>query len=52
MLDFVVILEDKIKKTWSQAVQYGLPRPSEINTSILKGVPHRDQKFHDLYEVY
>uniref|UniRef100_A0A1X7TE27 Cell division cycle 5-like protein n=1 Tax=Amphimedon queenslandica TaxID=400682 RepID=A0A1X7TE27_AMPQE len=43
--------EEEERKTWSQAVQRGLPRPCEVNTSILKGAPHRDQKYRDLYEV-
>ena len=44
-------LVEKERKTWSQAVQRDLPRPREVNTAILKGAPHRDQKFRDLYEV-
>lgn len=43
--------EEEERKTWSQAVQRGLPRPCEVNTSVLKGAPHRDQKYRDLYEV-
>lgn len=44
-------LVERERKTWSQAVQRDLPRPREVNNSILKGAPHRDQKFRDLYEV-
>ena len=39
-------------KTWSQPVQRNLPRPTEVNTFILKGKPHKDQKFSDLYQVH
>ena len=44
-------LEEANRRTWSQSVQRDLPRPSDINTTILKGAPHRDQKYRDLYEV-
>ena len=35
----------------SQSVQRDLPRPTDVNTSILRGAPHRDQKFRELYKV-
>ena len=35
----------------SQAVQRNLPRPSDINTSILRGTLHPEQKMRSLYEV-
>lgn len=43
--------EEADRRTWSQSVQRNLPRPSDINTTILKGAPHRDQKYRDLYEA-
>jgi pre-mRNA-splicing factor CDC5/CEF1 len=43
--------EEKLMKTWSQPVQRNLPRPTEVNTFILKGKPHKDQKFRDLYQA-
>lgn len=35
----------------SQAVQRNLPRPSDINTTILRGTLHPEQKMKSLYEV-
>ena len=35
----------------SQAVQRDLPRPTDVNTSILRGAPHKDQKYRELYKV-
>lgn len=35
----------------SQPVQRALPRPSDINASILRGAPHKDQKYRALYEA-
>ena len=35
----------------SQSVQRSLPRPTDVNTSILRGAPHKDQKFRELYKV-
>ena len=35
----------------SQAVQRSLPRPNDVNTTILRGAVHRDQKMKSLYEV-
>ena len=32
-------------------VQRSLPRPSDVNTAILRGAPHKDQKNRALYEV-
>ena len=32
-------------------MQRHLPRPTEINDSILRGAPHKDQKYRALYEV-
>ena len=51
MLPFIVCIEEEERRVWSQAVQRNLPRPSGVNSSILKGAPHRDQKYRDLYEV-
>ena len=36
----------------SQAVQRNLPRPSDINTTILRGALHPEQKMRLLYEVH
>ena len=35
----------------SQSVQRNLPRPSDINTTILRGTLHPEQKMKSLYEV-
>ena len=35
----------------NQSIQRRLPQPSDVNTAILRGAPHRDQKYRDLYEV-
>ncbi len=35
----------------SQVVQRGLPHPTDVNTSILRGAPHKDQKYRELYQV-
>lgn len=35
----------------SQTVQRGLPRPTDVNVSILRGAPHKDQKYRELYKV-
>jgi len=35
----------------SQAVQRSLPRPNDVNTTILRGAVHPDQKMKSLYEV-
>jgi len=35
----------------SQAVQRSLPRPNDVNTTILRGAVHSDQKMKSLYEV-
>ena len=43
--------EERERRRRSQTVQRDLPRPSGINTTILKGAPHRDQKYRDLYEA-
>ena len=50
-MHIVIILEEKERRSWSHAVQRDLPRPCEINTSVLKGAPHRDQKYRYIYEV-
>ena len=44
-------VEERERRRRSQAVQRDLPRPSGINATILKGAPHRDQKYRDLYEA-
>ena len=36
----------------SQAVQQNLPHPSDINTTILQGALHPEQKVRLLYEVH
>ncbi len=45
------MIDNEQRKLWSQSVQRDLPRPTSVNTNILKGAPHRDQKYRDLYEV-
>ena len=40
-----------MKRRQSQVVQQNLPRPTDINTSILRGAPHKDQKYRELYKV-
>ena len=44
-------VEERQWRKQSQSVQRRLPRPSDVNTAILRGAPHRDQKYRDLYEV-
>ena len=44
-------VEERQWRRQSQSVQRRLPRPSDVNTAILRGAPHRDQKYRDLYEV-
>ena len=43
--------EEREWRRQSSAVQQGLPRPSEVNSSVLRGPPHKDQKNRALYEV-
>ena len=43
--------EEREWRRQSQAVQRDLPRPIDINASILRGAPHKDQKYRALYEV-
>lgn len=38
-------------RSQSQTVQRSLPRPTDVNTSILRGAPHKDQKYRELYKV-
>lgn len=35
----------------SQTVQRALPRPTDVNISVLRGAPHKDQKYRELYKV-
>ena len=44
-------VEEREWKRQSKAVQRHLPRPTDINDSILRGAPHKDQKYRALYEV-
>lgn len=43
--------EEREWKRQSKAVQRHLPRPTDINDSILRGAPHKDQKYRALYEA-
>lgn len=43
--------EEREWRRQSSAVQQGLPRPSEVNSSVLRGPPHKDQKNRALYEA-
>ena len=43
--------EEREWRRQSSAVQQGLPRPCEVNSSVLRGPPHKDQKNRALYEV-
>jgi pre-mRNA-splicing factor CDC5/CEF1 len=43
--------EEREWRCQSQPVQRSLPRPTDINTSILRGAPHKDQKYRALYEA-
>ena len=47
----VYLTEEREWRRQSQAVQRGLPRPADVNTSVLRGAPHKDQKYRDLYKV-
>ncbi len=51
-VDFLRITEEKEWRRQSQSVQRKLPRPTDVNTSILRGAPHKDQKYRDLYKVH
>ena len=43
--------EEREWRRQSQSVQRHLPRPVDINTTILRGAPHKDQKYRALYEA-
>ena len=50
----IAVVSPPEEREWlrqSQPVQRALPRPSDINASILRGAPHKDQKYRALYEV-
>lgn len=44
-------VEERVWRRQSQAVQRALPRPTDVNTSVLRGAPHKDQKYRELYKV-
>ena len=44
-------VEERQWRRQSQSVKRGLPRPTDVNSAILRGAPHRDQKYRDMYEV-
>ena len=50
-LYFRLCVEEREWRRQSQAVQRALPRPTDINTAILRGAPHKDQKNRAFYEV-
>ena len=43
--------EEREWRRQSQSVQRHLPRPVDVNTTILRGAPHKDQKYRSLYEA-
>lgn len=43
--------EEREWRRQSQSVQRHLPRPVDVNTTILRGAPHKDQKYRALYEA-
>jgi pre-mRNA-splicing factor CDC5/CEF1 len=43
--------EEKEWRRQSQPVQRSLPRPADVNTAILRGAPHKEQKNRPLYEA-
>ena len=45
------LIEEREWRRQSQAVQRHLPRPVDVNTTILRGAPHKDQKYRALYEA-
>lgn len=47
----VSLAEEREWRRQSQAVQRALPRPTDVNTSILRGAPHKDQKYREIYKV-
>lgn len=46
-----MFVEEREWRLQSQVVQRGLPRPNDVNTSVLRGAPHKDQKYRELYKV-
>ena len=48
---YVYTSEEREWRRQSQSVQRHLPRPVDVNTTILRGAPHKDQKYRALYEA-